>query len=267
VEREQRIRFLGFLFYLVLALHLVLTPQGISLLNQSLTDPPDSSATLTALLGLGVLLFSSEGCGYLLSSAIRFVWNVYGWPPEGGYSAEWRRNLSCSLKEEFIDRYAKKVRSLDTDESPPGMKDHLAAYTEDMYLSYFWQQAPSPLVQWVSRRHSAFFIGWSATLALGLGNLLGVAIIGLSELGMGTLNWTIIAVSLPLMAFSAINAQVAKKEAWQVIDLWQSRAADPALDGVLRELDSQLSCYKGREATPTAGAWLGAWRAVKAPTT
>lgn len=244
MEREQRFRFVGFLFFLAALSLLLLTTEGIALAGYLLRCS-DSDGLVAGVAGVAVAFFSSEAVGYVFSSVIQFAWNV-----TGGYSGLWDRKLSHDLRVQMRDRYRKHCQMAGVTGETDTLTRLSCDYTTDVLVSYFWQQTNESVIGWATRRASAFFTGWSAVLAMFLGILCSAIIIchqGLHATpplyGLG-LFWLLV------MSFLAFNAQHAKKELWQVVDLWQSRAFDVGLDGVLRDLEAQLSGPAASQGRP-----------------
>jgi quercetin dioxygenase-like cupin family protein len=234
--REQRTRYAGILFYLVFGLSLLFTESGMKLV-QGLQTRADLSGILFPLIALGVAFFTSEPIGFLFTSVLFFFWNVRGGrkPEFGGYAAEWRK-LSYDFNSEIINRYDSS-NSLENGARKGHAEEQWKEYGPDVFLSYFWQQGPRTLIDWVSRRHTAFFLGLSAIVAIALALILSTIIIVKLQMGwtLGTLS--IFLISFMLAAFFGYNAQGARKEAWQMMDIWMRSAFDPQLGRALQDIN------------------------------
>jgi hypothetical protein len=256
MEREQRLRFIGFLFYAVLVLQLALTEEGTTFLRRVLSvqadsaviaqsessdsaaavgsDPTDWTGAVPALLGLGVVFFSSEASGYLLSSITTSLWNLMG-----GYSGVWKRNLRKDLKSHIVDLYAVKAESAVESAGQKMFDDRLKKLNVDVLLNYFWQTCPERLILWEERRVTAFFIGCYAAFAIGLANALGTAL-AWKWLGFTSWNGAVLVASILFLLAILCNARSSYIEMWQIIDLWQERLFDPTLHSVLRTAGQRL---------------------------
>lgn len=245
MEREQRLRFVGILFYAVLVLHLALTREGSELIQTMLTEQPDSTGVVSdqpdlaglvpALVGLGVVFFSSEAFGYLLSSITQSLWNLLD-----GYSGVWKRKLFTNLRCYIVDCYSHKLRSA---EQPAGKRipqERLKKYNLDVLLNYFWQTCPERLIIWAEHRATAFLVGSYAVTAIALADLLACLLVGWRGLGWTSCNTVWLIVTIGFLALIIWNACCAYKELWQVIDLWQGRLFDPILHSVLRTAGHRL---------------------------
>ena len=244
--REQRFRFLGLIFSFVFLLGLSLTRTGWNFLS-AVAEGRSLDEALVAIIGLGVVFFSSEGAGYLINSVVVFVWNIRGGgkPTKGGYSREWE-NLSYHLERRVIKEYHDILKR--RKQRKDALFDRrVEGYGADAFFSYFWQQAPEGLVQWVSRRHTALFTGWGAIVAASLGFLLS----GVIALGWG-LGWTVgNSVMMALVVVFAViiwyNAWYAQVEARQSIDLWLAGAFNPGMQRALRNISGLFSQAQGDE--------------------
>ncbi len=240
MTRELRLRPAGILFYTVLALSLVATQVSEDFLRNLPSQPAqaDIYQAVTAILGLGALLFTSDAIGYVFSTVHVFLWNIVRGrfrQGSGGYSAEWHR-LGYDLKGHIVQQYK------NTPTTPNDTVNHLKfekqweSYSADVFLSYFWQQAPSGIVDWAMRRHTAFFAGMSTVIGIGLGLALSAIIIWAWKLGWTPTNTGIAITSVVLALVIYRNAQYSRSEAWQIIDLWLAGKLNPRLRTVLDEL-------------------------------
>ena len=250
MTREQRQRYAGTVFYLVLAASLFLTESGVGLV-QSLQADVDLYQAMVALVALGGVFFTSEPIGILFNAVHVFLlWNVKGWrrPEFGGYAAEWRK-LSYDLKRETVERSEALGAVQDKRQRSSAAEQGWKQYGPDVFLSYFWQQAPQPLIQWVSRRHTVFFVNRANILAIGIALLLSTVLIQ----GLG-LVWTlgtccVFVASCILVVFFEYNARSARTEAWQMIDLWMHAAFDSRVGKAIEDIRVLLSAEPGHTET------------------
>jgi hypothetical protein len=237
--REQRFRFVGIIFYIVFISNLFLSKQG-SLLLYSLLSGADQFQAITGLVGLGALFFTSEAVGYVFGSIVRFFWVIWGWPEDGGYSTEWHKHLSKDLKEEILERFREICGHQELTELNAKIEKRFPEYSRDVFLSHFWQQAPEALVAWTSRRNTAFFASWSSVVGILLALLSTAAIISFLEMSWTVGNTALLIVTILLMGAMGFIAEFARREAWQMIDLWMCRAFSPELDKVMEEIEDRL---------------------------
>jgi hypothetical protein len=88
MEREFKYRPPGIIFYLTLVISLVLSKSGVDLFTRMQVNA-DVPRALGALITAGILLFTSEGVGYIFSSIVCAVFNLWG-----GYSKLFQTYLS-----------------------------------------------------------------------------------------------------------------------------------------------------------------------------
>lgn len=120
-----------------------------------------------------------------------------------------------------------------------------------MVFSYFWQDAPKHLVEWVSRRHTAFFMGMSTVVSIIFAVILSLAV---NEFSMGGHRASIYVYlgALVVSVFFAYNATAARREARQMIDLWSHTKLDQGASDALASIDhSQMPSSGPQVATPS----------------
>ena len=239
MTRELRLKLAGILFYLIFALNLAFSAKGIDFLL-ALPSRSEGSGTyqaVAAVLGLGALLFTTEAIGYVFSNLHLLWWNIIRGKfkhEKAGYSAEWE-NLGYNMKATIITTYNNSSHQA-------GGKDHLEFerqwefYTPDVFLSYFWQQAPKGIVDWAMRRNTAYFSGCSTVIGLALALILSGWIIHRWGFGWTDWNTSILVSTLFLSAIVYWNAQHSRKEAWQIIDLFLAEKLNPRFRHVLNQI-------------------------------
>jgi hypothetical protein len=237
MSRDLRIRSAGILFYIVLAMSLLVTHVSVNFLRNLSFQPAqtDFYQLVTAALGLGTILFTSDAIGYLFSSIHIFMWNIVRGrfhQGRGGYSAEWQR-LEYDLKAHIIKEFSLALRSSADQDRHRKIQKRWESYSSDVFLSYFWQQAPQGIVDWTSRRHTAFFTGMSTVIAIGLGLSISAIVISAFRMGWTNANWYITAISAIVAFMLYMNAQYARKEAFEIMDLWLSGKLNPQLQKIL----------------------------------
>jgi mannose-6-phosphate isomerase-like protein (cupin superfamily) len=234
VERKDRNKNAGLMFYAVVLLFILATRRGATFLQSE----PDGVQWLElgiAAVSLGVAFFTSDAVGYVFNSIWMFVWNARAGrrPEHGGYSYEWRR-LSYDLKQETLNRYRDCG-------GVQGMVNPWGQYSLDVFLSYFWQQAPVKLVEWVSRRHTVLHMARTVLMALASGAAVAVGLIMGLGLGWTVLNTVGLAALLLFAAFIEYNARGGRTEAWQMVNLWAAVGLDAPMGKTLRSLMHEFS--------------------------
>jgi len=223
MSREIRQNLSGTLFLLFFAINAAVTNKSIDFLRalSTQTNAPNIYQVIVAIFGLVAILLTSHAVGYIFNSAYLFWYaKIKSRKKQGGsfYSVEWGF-LSYDIKNLLSQKYNKTLSENEGDQHAKFDKQWLD-YEPDVFLSFFWQQAPEPLVSWVSRRHTAFFAGMTNYLSIICGILLSYGIIFYFDLG-----WSYIHIGVGLCSLYALfamysNAQHARKEARQLIDLW-----------------------------------------------
>jgi quercetin dioxygenase-like cupin family protein len=243
MTRESRIRNTGLLFYLVLLTSLILTDSGSELLCELMTNFDDTSRVGIAIVSLGLAFFTSEPIGYVFNSIYIFLWNVRGGrrPEFGGYAAEWRK-LTWDPKTETLKRYEAGA-TMDGQAQPIKRPEgHWEKYSPDVFLSYFWQQAPKSLVSWVSRRHTVFFMGRSVIVGMGLAMFLSVLFVLGFNMGWTLETIIVLVMTAILMAFIEYNVRGARTEAWEMVDLWIAKTFDRRMRKAVEDVEASCPC-------------------------
>jgi len=234
--REQRFRYVGTVFYFTFLLNLLLTDTGLKFGSTLFSDSSQIQVFITAL-SLGALFFTSDAIGYLLSTIIRFAWNLWGYlAGDGGYSREWKKKLRIPIKENIIKSLSEKPKEEQPNENE-SIQVALNKYHYDVFVSYFWQRAPKPILEWVTRRHSAMFINWSCILSITLSYCIFIIIILTQKLGWTDLN-TIFCIFNSFLFFALLFlSHIARREAWQMVDFWFYNLNHLESGAKLEELD------------------------------
>ena len=242
MTRETRFRVSGLLFYALFTLNLFVTRVGQDFLCNlsSQSNQTDIYQTVAALVGVGALLFTSDVIGYILSTVCYFFWSN-NFPTmlrerKVGYEAEMKK-LSYNLKSIIIERYKKSQEKDDSETLHKKFEGQWETYSSDVFLSYIFHQAPQPIVGWTSRRHTAFFAGMAATLAIVLGLILSIFAIFNFDMGWTCGNTVFSIFSIFVLTILYRNAQQARTEAWQMIDLWIAQVLNPNLETILRRIE------------------------------
>lgn len=240
MTRELRLKLAGILFYLIFALNLAVSAKGIEFLI-ALPSGSEGSGTyqaIAAVLGLGALLFTTEAIGYIFSNLHLIWWNIIRGKfkhEKAGYSAEWE-NLGYNMKNTIIDNYDLSIHQAGG-EAHQKFERQFKSYTPDVFLSYFWQQAPKGIVDWAMRRNTAYFSGCSTVTGLVLALILSGWIIHKCGFGWTDWNTSILVSTLFLSAIVYWNAQHSRKEAWQIIDLYLAEKFNSRFKQVLNQID------------------------------
>ena len=206
----------------------------------SQSEQADIYQAVIALVGVGALLFTSDVIGYILSTVYYVFWNnplAILRKGEVGYAAEMEKKLGYNLKNIVIKLYKNSQETDDSEILHKKFEGQWEAYSSDVFLSYIFHHAPQPIVGWTSRRHTAFFAGIAATLAIALGFILSTVAIFSFKMGWTSVNTSLSILSIILLTILHRNAQQARTEAWQMIDLWIARALNPNLRTILRRIE------------------------------
>jgi len=210
---------------------LACTDKGLSFL-ETVACQQHSTDVLQAVIaafGLGLIIFTSEATGYIFTAIPLFYWNVFR---DGFYSCEWKR-LSYDPKDSIIASYNADRES----SSPPHreLDSQLLNSSTDIFLSYFWQQAPEGIVEWVMRRYTAFFSGLSAALGIWIGCILSAAVAIMFSFAHNLLTYILYAAWVSAGLILLVNAQIARQEGRQMVDLWLAGRLNPVLGSILKK--------------------------------
>lgn len=238
MTREQRMRSAGMLFYLVITITLILTDSG-SLLVRNVISQLELIQVIIAITSIGVAIFTSEPVGFLFGSIPYMMWSLKGGfkPENGGYAAEMRK-LTHNIKLDIIQGY-KSVYKNENDKSQKPDKKWMK-YAPDVFLNYYWQQAPHFIVEWVSRRQSAYFANMSVAVSIGMATILSTIIIFIYQLGWTSSAIAAVVITSLLSLFFLHVAQGARTEAWQMVDVWMEQGFDKQLGKVMQNISDTL---------------------------
>jgi hypothetical protein len=244
MSREFRTRPAGLFFYAIVGLLVALTSEGQRAISAA-SNQTGSETTGTALVAAATAvaaLLTSDAAGFAFGALHAFWWNrLRGrFRPEGGFSREWE-GLLVDPRSVVQANFEQAARTSDDPQAAGAGVDELPPFTRDVYLSYFWQQAPSPLVTWAARRYTVFFGSSTSALGIALGVILGA--IGIPVLGLG---WTFPDTLIVLTAACSIvillvNGHFARREGTYMIELW-----------LLAQTDQQMAAALGLAASPRA---------------
>lgn len=242
MTRETRFRISGLLFYALFILNLFATRIGQCFLDKlsSQSEQADIYQAVIALVGVGALLFTSDVIGYILSTVCYVFWSnnpLAIFKGEVGYAAEMEKELGYNLKNIITKLYKNSQETDDSETLHKKFEGQWETYSPDVFFSYIFQQAPPSIAGWTSRRHTAFFAGIAATWAIVVGIILSIGAICFFKMGWTSVNTFLLILSIILLKILHRNAQQARKEAWQMIDLWIARALNPNLRTILRRME------------------------------
>lgn len=237
--REIRFRFIGALFFIVLVLSLTLTKSGLGFFRTFPTQS-DLYQVVISLVGLGILIFTSEASGYLFNTLFLYWWNVRGGfkLTRGGYSKEWNK-LSYDMRHKIEEVYQHNSDN-QQEEQHRRFDERWKGYSADVFLSYFWQQAPSSLTEWVSRRYTVFFTSRAALLGIVVAIILSGIFISVFGLGWTIANTIVLVFSVAVIIALWFNGQCARTEGWQMVDLWLCGILNPKMQQALSGMTHQL---------------------------
>jgi len=238
--RAIRFRFVGMVFYTVLVICLVATDKVMDYLSTSFSQI-DVSLAIIPILSLGAAFFTSEGIGYLFNSLFLFLANIKKgyYPGESFYSLEWE-NLSYNLKKEILERCHRTQLNTQGNSSELNYKT-IEWYGNDVFLSYYWQQAPKTLADWVSRRHTAYFTGMTTVTCIISALLLSLILSSTLDLGLSApfyISMTCFFVFTPMILYNSLNARL---EARHMINLWLINAFDPSVRCAFTDISKKFS--------------------------
>jgi len=238
MTREARIRSAGILFYTVLLVTLLLTDKGwqfIINIFTNMSEKADWAGTLIAVVVFGAMIFTSDAMGWVFSAITQLLLSLGGGVPPGYfYAMEWR-NLTYNLKDKTIEEYEKQ-RALQHSDKDAGLDERWKGYSDDVFLSYFWQQGPQALVEWVSRRHTRFWVGASSAVGMALALLLSIVLTGTLHLGTTVVWWLAVIILAVVLVIFWLTSASARTEAWQMTDIWLRAAFDPHMGKTLNSM-------------------------------
>jgi quercetin dioxygenase-like cupin family protein len=216
MERDKRAKYCGIYFYIFLLSTILLSEKG-SKTAVSFIESTNVNQALIAIIGLGLTFFSLEPIGYLFNSIHHFFWNFPKkiWYHFSGYAAEWSL-MDIKINEKFY-----QLSNVDSIK-----RNQKEKYDPDVILSYFWQQANKFIVDWVSRRHTAFFTGMSIVVSIFCGCFLSIVLISTFQLGFVNSLAYVYIIAFILQIIHLISAYSARYEARNMISLWINSAFD-----------------------------------------
>jgi hypothetical protein len=191
------------------------------------------------VVSLATLLLAIFGSGTIGDFINQITYAVLGCVngvcPGLWYSGEWKR-LSGNLRKKVVKRDGAYLAH--DPNAPWGpFRDRWTRFTADVFLSFFWQQGPKGLVEWVSRRNTVFIKACTSLGAAILGLIVYVVLVWSAYFSCRC--WSAAAVCgvaglflVPTM-WGGLNA---RKEARQMVDLWFGSLFDDEVRGRLTEI-------------------------------
>lgn len=247
-SRELRWRNQGLIFLILLGVLCAAgTRQGqlfvksLCIVTTGKGTASDSVFTVPVMISLGALLvtfFGSAAIGSVINwLAVALICLFKSCWPGMRYSKEWEK-LSVDVQERVTGELAKIGQNTTNVDK---LRSRWCQYSPDVFLSYFWQQAPEGLVKWVSRRHTVYWSGMTTIFA---------AVLALLIFGTLTFycNWNVVwRTTGAILVFTIIlwgsiywHARNARKEARQMVDIWITSGFDEdvglTLSNILQEL-------------------------------
>lgn len=220
MDREQRWKYVGTVFYLVFAASLLLTNKGIELTSSFLSSSTTYGPIIVAI-GIIVGFLTSGQVGYIFNTLYVCYWNFF----RGGYNAELEK-LTYNLKDELIKQYETNNRTLN---------GNLKKYGLNVFLSYFWQQEPGHLIDWVARRYTIYFVNMVNIFGIILALVISWSIIWWFNMGPNLYTIVILVASIIFIRISYYNAHVSKEEASQMLDVWVFGVLDPKMNESIKK--------------------------------
>jgi len=246
--RDIRFRFIGTIFFFVLAICLLSSRSTIQLIINLYSQNVESSI-ITSLVALGAVFLTSEGIGFIFNSINLRLISVLNSlvhshnMTDDFYSAEWR-SLSYDLKEDVIaDYFNNNTSGLSSSEEKNASNNHgkfisrFKKYQMDVIFSYFWQSALKQTVDWVARRHTAFFTSTAVITSIGFAIITALILMAALNL-VWTIATLIIIILLGLIILILLwNALEARSIANNMIDLWLAQAYNDELKNGVNPYD------------------------------
>jgi hypothetical protein len=221
MDRDFRNKPSGIVFTTVLILGILLSTEGLSFIKNTFSEKND--IPLLSVLGVIIVLLSSDAFGYIFVSLGYFILNLFG-----GYSLIFGKLI---LYKDFKNKIVEYFSNRTDDSNESGMvskkelKKRLARISpEIMHVYFYWYKEGSqnPYDGWLIRRYTSFFTSISVFLSLIIGNLLVWCIIHSCTLTWTSINTTIAIISSFISFVLVFNGFKALKDAVQLHDLWIS---------------------------------------------
>jgi hypothetical protein len=243
--REMRWRTAGILFYIVALSSLLLTKAGEEFIRNLFNnlDQLDVYQLVVGLIGVGVGVFTSDAVGYVISTVVFFWWEILLGKfrsGEGGYSSEYQKRAAYNIKDIIIERYGQTKMKISKAPQHEKFELQWKTYSADVFLSYIWQYAPSYIDNWDTRRYTIFFTNLSTATGILLGFITSIILIFIWNMGWTLSNYLIAVIVLSITIMLIWNADAARKEGWQMVDLWVAGIINPRLKKVLDDLKSNI---------------------------
>jgi hypothetical protein len=242
--REYRFKLSGLTFFILVFCIIFSTKNGFDLVIPS--QESGMNAAILALIAAGASYASSEAFGYIFNAVFFISWSqvvpfLQG-SRERAYSADYERYFkSGQIRQMMCGQW----RESGSSDHPPVK---LSGYSLDPCFSYFFQSdAPETLRHWVERRWTAFAVGMIEVVAIIASWLIALTVILETDMTM-TFNTALIFVFSVL--FGAIcwkNAQLSRKEAYELMDLWQYAHFDQDARVIFRDFECRSRAHCRQE--------------------
>lgn len=237
--RELRFRIQGMIFCVVLISTLSLSSDGIEYWHGIIEIQGNEQGLVISLLGIGIIIFTSEAFGYIFSSIFILFWNKSWKIYPGnidvlcGYSRHWHK-LQYGIKKIISNYYDKEGKSAPT------------RYEQDILLSYFWFYfIPKDMDDWITRRYTAYFINWACIISIGLAIVLSVLITWQGSLNFNLFYWGVIFFWFLSAIMFYLNCRRALWEILQMIDFWLGSCYDQDIKGMLMSFAEHMKKHNG----------------------
>jgi len=247
MTREMRIRSAGVLFYIVLLVTVLLTEKGCQFITSMLGSVSKNTGWAGLLLTattFGMAIFTSDAIGWVLSAIATFVISplLDGNMPSGHfYDMEWSKlTYYDKLKDEITKHYKSQHDPQHSDKDAKADERRWKHYSDDIVLSYFWQQGPERIVEWVSRRYTAFFIYRSSAVGILLALIASGIVVCAKGLGASVVLWASVCLWVVLMAFLWFMSDAPRREARQMVDLWLHAAFDDRMRKAVNSIQDRF---------------------------
>ena len=226
MDRDFRNKPAGLIFITVLTIGLLFSVEGSEFIKASFVENHD--IPLLSVLGIIIVLLSSDAFGYIFVSLGYFLFNSIG-----GYSIIFSRLIIYKdFKHKIIDYFTKNNTThnksgMVTNEDLKDRLTHISSEVLHVYFYWYKEGSQNPYDAWLIRRYSAFITAISVILSLLIGNVLVTCLMKLWSLTWSSIN-TIIAITSIFICFVMFyNGLRAITEAVQLHDLWISGKDNP----------------------------------------
>jgi len=220
----MRFRFAGTFFYVFFLANILATPKGSCYAKHIFELNADAAGVVVSVLALGAALLTSDVLGYFFGTV---VWEVHRLL--GGFSAKW---AYLGIRKEVLDHLVRHPHA-----------SELAGIPEDVYFSYFWQQAPKECVDWASRKHVTFFTNWSVAVAIGVAYLCSFVVLCALQFSLTWWHLLVLVVAGLTSALLIVNGLGNWGQMKDLVDLHFYGCRDSAVADALRRIDPNVSTH------------------------